>query len=241
MRVHPEHLAQNTRPESVMLRFVALLAIAVSASSADITAHTEMSKVGKSISEALSRVKTADYASKAGRSLLALDASFCGAMTTAVSCGFANAATCSSTTGCVLESGECGWDVTQYNAAEIIALNDDPLFIEMGEKGDSCEALTATQCAADVTCEFEGQCGTNAVWLTVWMANNCPTMATLLAKKLAADGTTQAEVQAEANAAGISVTPEFEAAMNAEGVASKAMALSSALVATIGAAAFVLA
>ena len=53
MRVHPELLAQNTRPESVMLRFVALLAIAVSASSADITAHTEMSKVGKSISEAL--------------------------------------------------------------------------------------------------------------------------------------------------------------------------------------------
>ena len=50
-----------------------------------------------------------------------------------------------------------------------------------------------------------------------------------------------AEDQSENFPAGISVTPEFEAAMNAEGVASKAMALSSALVATIGAAAFVLA
>ena len=161
----------NTRSERIMLRIVVLLAFVASASAADISAHTELSKIGKSLSEALSRVKTTDNASKAGRSLLALDASFCGVMTTSVNCALMGTAQCSSTNGCVLRSGECVWDTTQYDAAEIFALTEDSDFIEMSQKIESCGALAATQCAADVTCEFEGECGSNPVWLAVWLAN----------------------------------------------------------------------
>lgn len=225
-----------------MLRIVLLLALVASASAADISAHTEMSKIGKSLSEALSRVKTTtDDASKARRSLLALDASFCGAMTTSVKCAMTDAASCARTTGCALKSGECEWDATQYDAAELAALLVDVDFAYLAAKSESCGALAATQCAADVTCQFEGNCRMNYVWLLVWLANKCPTMATLISRRLVAEGITQAQVHAEANAAGISVSPEFQAAMNAEGVTSDAMALPSALFAMLGAAAFALA
>jgi len=225
-----------------MIRIVLLLALVASASAADISAHTEMSKIGKSLSEALSRVKTTtDDASKARRSLLALDASFCGAMTTSFQCSSTDAASCAQTTGCVLTSGECELDMTQYDAAQLAALLVDVDFAYFMAKGESCRALAATQCATDVTCQFEGECQTDSIWMVVWLANKCPTMATLISKQLVAQGITQAQVHAEANASGISVSPEFQAAMNAEGVTSDAMALSSALFATLGAAAFALA
>jgi len=231
----------NTRSENIMLRVVVFLVLGASASAADISAHAEMSKIGKSLSEALSRVKTTGDASNAGRSLLELDGSFCGFMTTATSCALANSASCSSLTGCVLSSGTCSLDPTGYTTLQLVTIAADTDYAFLAGKATSCAALTATQCASDATCEFEGQCDTSDVWTLVWLANKCPSMASLISRQLAAEGITQADVHAEANAAGISVSPEFQAAMNAEGVASNAMRLSSALFATLGAAAFALA
>ncbi len=222
-----------------MLRSIALLLLVVGTSATDGSAHARLSELGKGLSSALSRIKPADDISNSGRSLLQLDGSFCGVMTVAVSCQYADS--CLSTTGCALDGGSCGIDFTQYDSADVVALLANADFAYLGAKGESCGALTATQCAADVTCDFDGACNINEVWLLVWLANKCPTMATLISEELASEGVTQAEVQAEANAAGIAISPEFQAEMDAQGMASSATTLSSAFVAALGAAALALA
>ena len=222
-----------------MLRTIALLLLVVGTSATDGSAHARLSEIRKGLSSALSRIEPADDISNSGRSLLQLDGSFCGVMTVAVSCQYADS--CLSTTGCALDGGSCVIDFTQYDSADVVALSASTDFVYFNAKGDSCGALNATQCAADVTCDFDGACNIDAIWLLVWLANTCPTMATLISEQLASNGVTQAEVQAEADAAGIAISPEFQAEMDAQGVASSATTLSSAFVAALGAAAFALA
>ncbi len=159
-----------------------------------------------------------DFSKQAGRSLLQL-APVCGVMTMSVSCGQVTSASCASTTGCALDdSGECGVDFTQVDMPEE-ALNDSN-FVEMTAMTTSCMAKNATQCSADITCDFDGSCGTGP-YLIFWLLDKCPTMATVIAKMLAAEGITQAQVQAEANAAGFTISPEFQAELDAQGVATE--------------------
>ena len=157
------------------------------------------------------------YPLSPGRSLLQLDASFCGFMTTAVSCGQATSASCASTTGCALDSGACELDSTQYDMAEVGLLLADANFVAMTAMTTSCEAKSATQCSADIKCDFEGSCGTGP-YVIFWLIDKCPTMATVIAKMFAAEGITQAQVQFIALAAGFTISTEFQAEMDAQGV-----------------------
>ena len=207
-----------TRRNSIMLRTVALIALVCSASATDVSAHARMSEIGKGLMSALSRIEPADDVSNAGRSLLQLDASFCGVMTTQLSCGIVPSASCASTTGCALDSGACELDSTQYDMAEVGLLLADANFVAMTAMTTSCEAKSATQCSADIKCDFEGSCGTGP-YVIFWLLDKCPTMATVIAKMFAAEGITQAQVQAEANAAGFTISPEFQAELDAQGVA----------------------
>jgi len=104
------------------------------------------------------------------------------------------------TTGFAFEDGYCRIDFAQYDTADIIALLADDDFFAFGAKQESCGALTATQCAADVSCDFDGSCDMDDVWVLIWLVNKCPTMASVISEELAFEGVTQAEVQAEADA-----------------------------------------
>jgi len=139
-------------------------------------------------------------------------------MTTSVTCALTGFVSCESTTGCALSSGECEIDMTQYDTAEVEALLGDTSFVQMTTKSDQCEAYNATECSAYVNCEFEGACGTDGVYITIWLSNTCPTLATRIVKLLVADGVTQVEVQAEADAAGITISSAPQAEMDAQGV-----------------------
>jgi hypothetical protein len=204
-----------------MLRTVALIALVCSASATDVSAHARMSEIGKGLMSALSRIEPADDFSNAGRSLLQLDASFCGVMTTSLTCAFiADSASCASTTGCALNSGECTIDMTQYDTAEVVLLAADTNFVAMTAKMTSCDAKSATQCSADITCDFDGSCSVNGAYLMIWLSNACPTAMTLIVEKLDAEGVTQAQVQEEADASGITISPELQAEMDKQGMAS---------------------
>ena len=181
--------------------------------------YARMSEIGKGLMSALSRIEPADDFSNAGRSLLQLDASFCGVMTTSLTCAFIDdSASCASTTGCALDSGECGLDMTQYDIAEIALLLTDTNFVAMTAMMTSCDAKSATQCSADITCDFDGSCSIDGAYLLIWLSNACPTSMTLIVEKLVAEGITQAQVQEEADAAGITISSEFQAEMDAQGV-----------------------
>ena len=82
----------------------------------------------------------------------------------------------------------------------------------------SCDAKSATQCSADITCDFDGSCSIDGAYLLIWLSNACPTSMTLIVEKLVAEGITQAQVQEEADAAGITISSEFQAEMDAQGV-----------------------
>ena len=223
-----------TRRNSIMLHTVALIALVCSASATDVSAHARMSEIGKGLMSALSRIEPADDFSNAGRSLLQLTP-FCGVMTMSVSCGQVTSASCASTTGCALDdSGECGVDFTQVDMPEE-ALNDSN-FVEMTAMTTSCKAKNETQCSADITCDFDGSCGTGP-YLIFWLLDKCPTMATVIVEFLVAEGITQAHMQEEADAAGFTISPELQAEMDAQGMASSAKTLSSAFVTTVAAAA----
>ena len=177
------------------------------------------------------------YPLSPGRSLLQLDASFCGVMTTQLSCGIVPSASCASTTGCALDSGECVVDMTQYDIAEIALLLTDTNFVAMTAMMTSCDTKSATQCSADITCDFDGSCSVNGAYLMIWLSNACPTAMTLIVEKLDAEGVTQAQVQEEADASGLTISPELQAEMDAQGMASSAKTLSSAFVTMVAAAA----
>jgi hypothetical protein len=225
-----------TRRNSIMLRTVALIALVCSASATDVSAHARMSEIGKGLMSALSRIEPADDFSR--RSLLQLDASFCGFMTTSLTCAFiADSASCASTTGCALNSGECTIDITQYDTAEVVLLAADTNFVAMTAKMTSCDAKSATQCSADITCDFDGSCVRSSPYFIFWVYDKCPTMATVIVEFLVAEGITQAHMQEEADAAGFTISPELQAEMDAQGMASSAKTLSSAFVTTVAAAA----
>jgi hypothetical protein len=169
------------------------------------------------------------YPLSPGRSLLQLDASFCGVMTTQLSCGIVPSASCASTTGCALDSGECVVDMTQYDIAEIALLLTDTNFVAMTAMMTSCEAKSATQCSADIKCDFEGSCGTGP-YVIFWLLDKCPTMATVICQMFAAEGITQAQVQEEADASGLTISPELQAEMDKQGISSGANTAAPAMV-----------
>jgi hypothetical protein len=101
--------------------------------------------------------------------------------------------------------------------AEAALLLADSNFVAMTAMTTSCMAKNATQCSADITCDFDGSCGTGP-YLIFWLLDKCPTMATVIAKMFAAEGITQAQVQFIALAAGFTISTEFQAEMDAQGV-----------------------
>jgi hypothetical protein len=220
-----------------MFRYIAILALVGSASATDVSAHARLSEMGKGLSSAMTRIKPADDIRNSGRSLLQLDTSFCGYMETQLSCGIVPSASCASTTGCAPESGECTVDGTQYDFASLLA---DADFLALGVMSILCDAKSANQCSADITCEFDGGfCTLNGAHFVFWLYDKCPTttMGTAIVELLLADGITQAQAQEEADAAGYTITPEMQAEMDAQGMASSAKTLSSAFVTMVAAAA----
>jgi hypothetical protein len=217
----------------MMFRYIAVLALVGSASATDVSAHARLSEIGKGLVSALSRIEPADDFSNAGRSLLELDASFCGVMTTQLSCGIVPSASCASTTGCALESGSCGVDQTQFDSAEFESLFADPNFVALGEMASSCFAKSANQCSADITCNNDdGSCDSEGVYTLFWTYDKCPTtaMTTAIVDWMVADGVTQAQVQEEADATGFTISPELQTEMDARGVSSSANAAAPAMV-----------
>ena len=243
MKTRSQHRARSVthlNPASriiMMFRYIAVLALVGSASATDVSAHARLSEIGKGLVSALSRIEPADDFSNAGRSLLELDASFCGYMTTHFSCGHVPSASCASTTGCALDSGNCGVDTAPYDSADLTALLADDNWVEMLATDASCKKLGATQCSADITCDFDGSCVRSSPYFIFWVYDKCPTMATVIVEFLVAEGITQAHMQEEADAAGFTISPELQAEMDAQGMASSAKTLSSAFVTTVAAAA----
>ena len=220
-----------------MFRYIAILALVGSASATDVSAHARLSEMGKGLSSAMTRIKPADDIRNSGRSLLQLDTSFCGYMETQLSCGIVPSASCASTTGCAPESGECTVDGTQADYSSLLA---DADFLALGEMSILCDAKSANQCSADITCDFDGgSCTLHEAHLIFWLYDKCPTttMGTAIVELLLAEGITQAQVQEEADAAGYTITPEMQAEMDAQGMASSAKTLSSAFVTMVAAAA----
>lgn len=116
-----------------------------------------------------------------------------------------------------------------YTTADYLSYLEDPKTTLYTAKSEACAAKSATECASDATCDFQGQCGVDGVYLMIWLGNECPTMANVLAKLFKEEGVTQAEIHEEANAAGITVSPSFQAALDAEGVSSDAARISWAM------------
>ena len=140
-----------------------------------------------------------------------------------------SSANCASTTGCTSESGECFADGTQYDYGSLLA---DPDFIEFTQISILCDAKSANQCSADITCDFDGGCYLHPAYFLLWTFDKCPTttMGTAIVKLLVAEGITQAQMQEEANSHGYTITPEMQAEMDAQGMASSAHAAAPVMI-----------
>lgn len=207
-------------------RTVVLLSLLASVTATDASAHACLSEIGKGLSSAMSEIEAVHFRN-AGRSLLALDGSFCGFFTTSLSCAIADVVDCESHNGCSLSEGECKLDAGEYDPADLQALSGNSDYIYLFSKQQACLSLTASQCLSDASCAFEGNCGLANVYFAIWVANKCPTAASIVSEYLIDEGITQQDVQDEADSAGIEISPEFKAEMNEQGVASSAALLSA--------------